>query len=58
MSREQQSFRLRYQRQSIKDTLSFVELENLDILIISEEDEPKRLPRSLNSQQLVKNSSF
>lgn len=58
MSREQQSFRLRYQRQSIKDTLSFMDLENLDILIISEEDEPKRLPRSLNSQQLAKNFSF
>jgi len=35
-----------------------MELENLDLLIISEEDEPKRSPRSLNCQYWLRISPF
>lgn len=35
-----------------------MELENLDLLIISEEDEPKRFPRSLNCQHWLRISPF
>ena len=42
----------------MQDTLSFTEPENLDLLIISEEDEPKRLPRSLNCQHRLRISPF
>ena len=45
-------------KRSILDILSFMELENLDLLIISEENEPKRLPRNLNCQHWLRISPF
>lgn len=42
----------------MQDTLSFAEPENLDLLIISEEDEPKRLPRRLKRQHWLRISPF
>lgn len=50
ISFEQQSSTQNIKKQSTKDNLSFVDLENLDFPVILEEDEPKSFLRSLQRQ--------